>query len=211
MFAPVRLFGAGVCQVSKGKPMERFRTVVTGRICFAGHGIGAAVLQESRALGVLVIFGAVYSPSGQISRTAGSMIIKTAAARQRLTLHLPFFPTFYPGFSCMSFQLGWKFFCKHNHPRTIPGGKTLLETVVVFQTAMRIQRDADVVTISSHGFEDGQIIRLVVLHGIRGNGGSNGVETKKGSAAYSSTSFLCGSASRIRTYNPSVNSRMLYH
>ena len=70
---------------------------------------------------------------------------------------------------------------------------------------------AGVITISQPAFEDVQIIGLVVLHDIRGNGGSSGVETKKGSAAYSSTSFLCGSASRIRTYNPSVNSRMLYH
>jgi hypothetical protein len=111
----------------------------------------------------------------------------------------------------MSLCLGRKFFSKHNCPRAIPGGKAFLEIVVVLQTTVRIRRDTDIVTVNRPGFEDVQIIKLSVLHGIRGNGGQNGVETKKGSAAYSSTSFLCGSTSRIRTCIPTRrdNSRML--
>ena len=68
----------------------------------------------------------------------------------------------------MSLGSGWIFFGKYKPPRTVTGSKSFLEAVVIFQTVVRVRRDADVITINRPGFEDVKVIWLCVLHDIQG-------------------------------------------
>jgi len=59
----------------------------------------------------------------------------------------------------MSSDFGRILFREHDLPRTVARSEAFLEAIVILQTAMRIRRDANVVTVSSAGLEDVKKVR----------------------------------------------------